>query len=291
MSDERFPYLKNFLKPTRVGSAISDKTPGSTVSALLALNELGVPEKISPTEIVLITSSGKKFRFHCSSETKSDEPPINFDEVHRVLEDAAAAAEERAAILEFDAGLQRQEADEKARGLHIQPVIDDLLRRGFVSIEGEVPGEHMSTPPSAKPVAKLQPVEAPQTSPPAGILTCVACPWYELNPWTHDPALGAWCLYRMEGLVLGSPVCEEFNRGEVPTRQNYEPATQVQLSVSPASQEGVLTCADCPHFEPNRGPTPGKDGGSVSGVDGADTEAQRRARRHWTLRGIMNWNR
>jgi hypothetical protein len=116
----------------------------------------------------------------------------------------------------------------------------------------------VSTPLSAKPakVANLQPVEALQVSPSACIVTCAACPWYELNPWSRDPALGAWCRYLMEGLVVGSPACEEFNRGEVPPRQNHEPVPQVQLSVSPASQERVLTCADCPHFEQNHGPTP-----------------------------------
>jgi hypothetical protein len=46
MSDERFPYLKNFLKPTRVGSAISDKIPSKEVSALLAPEGLVRPRKI-----------------------------------------------------------------------------------------------------------------------------------------------------------------------------------------------------------------------------------------------------
>lgn len=36
MSDERFPYLKNFLKPTRWVGAKSDKTTSAKFSALLA---------------------------------------------------------------------------------------------------------------------------------------------------------------------------------------------------------------------------------------------------------------
>jgi hypothetical protein len=183
MSEERFPYLKNFLKPTKEGSAISDKTFGTTVSALLAPNGLGVPEKKFPTEIVFITSSDKKFRFHCSSETKRDE-------VRRVLE-----------------------------VLHIQPAIDELLRRGLISIEG-----HSS--------------EAPP-------VTCEsACPWYELNPWSRDPALGAWCYYRMEGLVVGSAVCEEFDRGEVPIKATPKTARQAS-----APGECILTCFECPLHE------------------------------------------
>jgi|GEM_PF-1276978 hypothetical protein len=45
MSDDRFPYLKNFLKPTRGGSAISDKTPSEEFSALLAPDGLVRPGK------------------------------------------------------------------------------------------------------------------------------------------------------------------------------------------------------------------------------------------------------
>jgi hypothetical protein len=249
MSDERFPDLKNFLKPTAGGSARSDKTPSEEFSALLALNELGGPEKNFPTEIVLITSSGKKLRFHCSSEKKRDEKksPINFDEVRRALEDAVEAAEERSAILENDGGLQRQEADETARAMHIQPAIEDLLRLWLVFIAGS----QMSTPPSAN----LQSVEAPQTNPLA-CMTCAGCPWHQLNPWSRDPAQGAWCHYRMEGLVVGSPVCDEFQHGAVPPRQNHEPVPQVQPSKSPATQVGVLTCADCSYFETNHGPNP-----------------------------------
>ena len=45
MSEERFPYLKNFLKPTREGSVISDKTPSEEFSALLAPEGLVRPGK------------------------------------------------------------------------------------------------------------------------------------------------------------------------------------------------------------------------------------------------------
>jgi hypothetical protein len=88
-------------------------------------------------------------------------------------------------------------------------------------------------------------------------VTCAAaCPWYELNPWTRDPALGAWCHRRTEPLAAGSPACEEFRHGEVPPRQPYEQAPAVPAATSPAPQEHVLTCTDCPHFEANQGPNP-----------------------------------
>jgi hypothetical protein len=110
------------------------------------------------------------------------------------------------------------------------------------------------TPP-AKP-AKLHPVEPPQASPERRPATCSACPWFALNPWTHFPDFGAWCHYRMEHLVVGSLACEEYRRGEVPLRQNHERVSQVQPSTTPALQEHVLTCADCDHFNPSRGPNP-----------------------------------
>ena len=93
-------------------------------------------------------------------------------------------------------------------------------------------------------------------APPSPPATCESCPWYELNPWTHYPDFGAWCHYRMEHLLVGSATCEEFRRGEVPLRQNHERVPHVQSSTSPAPQEHVLTCADCPHFEVNYGPNP-----------------------------------
>jgi hypothetical protein len=37
----------------------------------------------------------------------------------------------------------------------------------------------------AKP-AKLHPVEPTQNGPEITPATCEACPWYELNPWTHS---------------------------------------------------------------------------------------------------------
>ena len=86
--------------------------------------------------------------------------------------------------------------------------------------------------------------------------TCEPCPWYVLNPWTHYPGWGAWCHYRMEHLVAGSPACEEFRRGEVPLRQHHERVLKIQPSTSPIPQEHVLTCADCSNFEANYGPNP-----------------------------------
>jgi hypothetical protein len=78
---------------------------------------------------------------------------------------------------------------------------------------------------------------------------CVECPWCQDNPWTHYPELRAWCHYRMEPLATGSPACEEFRRGEVPPRQTHERVPQVQPSTSPAPQEHVLTCFECPLHE------------------------------------------
>lgn len=45
MSDERFPYLKNFLKPTKWVGAKSDKTTSAKFSALLAPVDLVRPGK------------------------------------------------------------------------------------------------------------------------------------------------------------------------------------------------------------------------------------------------------
>jgi hypothetical protein len=87
-------------------------------------------------------------------------------------------------------------------------------------------------------------------------VTCMACPWYELNPWTHYPNFAAWCHYMMEHLVVSCPACEKFRRGEVPPRQNHEPVPEVLPSTSPALPERVLTCYDCSHFEANHGPNP-----------------------------------
>jgi hypothetical protein len=101
--------------------------------------------------------------------------------------------------------------------------------------------------------------EPPQARPPAPPLTCAAaCLWYELNPWTRDPTLGAWCHYRMEHLVVGGFACEEFSRGEVPFRQ---PHTKVTATTSPTPLDKIFTCADCSHFEANHGPNPGQSWG------------------------------
>ncbi len=94
-----------------------------------------------------------------------------------------------------------------------------------------------------------------EPAPPSPPATCESCPWHTMNPWTHDPALGAWCHRRMEPLATGNPACEEFRRGEVPPRQPYEQGPAVPSVTSPAPQEHV-TCADCPHFEAYPGPNP-----------------------------------
>jgi hypothetical protein len=93
---------------------------------------------------------------------------------------------------------------------------------------------------------KLAVEEYHEPTPPSPSATCESCPWYELNPWTRDPALGAWCHRRMEPLATGAPACEEFNRGEVPSRQSYK---QVLAATPPAPKEHILTCFDCPRHE------------------------------------------
>jgi hypothetical protein len=86
--------------------------------------------------------------------------------------------------------------------------------------------------------------------------TCKSCPWYELNPRTRDPALGAWCYRRMEPLAAGSPACEEFRRGEVPHRPNYKRVPTAPATTPPDSPESAFTCTDCHHFQPNNGRNP-----------------------------------
>lgn len=73
-------------------------------------------------------------------------------------------------------------------------------------------------------------------------LTCSACHWHEPNPWSHNPDLTAWCQCRMEPITPDSPTCEDFHRSQVLTKQNH------QILQSQERPEGILTCADCPHF-------------------------------------------
>ena len=110
----------------------------------------------------------------------------------------------------------------------------------------KVPKFQFEDYPSAKTakVAKLYSAESPQaTTTEARPLTCESCSWYELNPWTRDPALGAWCHFRMEHLVVGSAACEEFSRGEMSPRQPPKQAPAVPATVSPASLEPSLSGA------------------------------------------------
>lgn len=92
--------------------------------------------------------------------------------------------------------------------------------------------------------------EESQTDPEVLPATCSACSWYELNPWTRYPDFAAWCHYRMEHLVVDSPSCAEFRRGDLPPKQAPQQASTVQ------ARPKFLTCADCPHFEANHGPNP-----------------------------------
>lgn len=107
----------------------------------------------------------------------------------------------------------------------------------------KVPKFYSEDCPPAKPtkVAKHDSGGAPQASPPACLVTCAAaCHWFDSNPWSHDPTLFGWCHFRMEHLVVDSAVCEEFQHGAVPLRQNHEQVPQVQPSTSPAPKERVL---------------------------------------------------
>jgi hypothetical protein len=63
-------------------------------------------------------------------------------------------------------------------------------------------------------VAKHDSGEARRASPPACLVTCVAaCPWYELNPWTHYQELGAWCWWHVDGILTDNPACISYRRG------------------------------------------------------------------------------
>jgi hypothetical protein len=112
----------------------------------------GKPISICPKcqgEIFLKTSFGKLFCYQCFCLMNVEMGIDNagFTEVDLVLEEAIEKAEERSAILEHDGGLERKQANETARVMHIQPAIDDLLRRGLISIEGGDPGAQMAAPP------------------------------------------------------------------------------------------------------------------------------------------------
>jgi len=52
--------------------------------------------------------------------------------------------------------------------------------------------------------------------PPEKILSCDECPWYAENPWTHYPALPAWCQYHIDHLLQDNPACIGFRRREIP---------------------------------------------------------------------------
>lgn len=83
-------------------------------------------------------------------------------------------------------------------------------------MSSRVPKFDFEDPPPAKPakVAKHY-SRGPQASPPSRPVSCAAaCHWYASNPCNHDPDFGAWCHRQMEHLVVGSPTCEEFRRGD-----------------------------------------------------------------------------
>ena len=126
--------------------------------------------------------------------------------------------------------------------------------------------------------AEVKPVveESQEPTPPPPPATCESCPWYELNPWTHDPALGAWCHRRMEPLATGSPACEEFRRGEVPSRQPYEHVPAVPAVTSPASS-GARSPARMPPLRGQPWTEPASRLGEVS---------EARARAFWLCDGV-----
>ena len=102
-----------------------------------------------------------------------------------------------------------------------------------------------------------------EPAPPPTSATCESCPWYELNPWTHDPALGAWCHRRMEPLATGSPACEEFRRGRSPPGnptnmflRSRQPGPQLLRSTQPPAANATTS-------RPTMDRTRGKGGGGV----------------------------
>jgi Transcriptional Coactivator p15 (PC4) len=117
------------------------KDPAPTKKRLACPQASGKPISICPQcqgKVFIKTSSGKRYCYHCLFGIK-DEIGIcstSSDEVDWILEDAVERARERSAIFEYDAGIERKQADETARVLCIQPAIEELLQRGLITIEG-----------------------------------------------------------------------------------------------------------------------------------------------------------
>jgi hypothetical protein len=174
-------------------------------------------------EIFLRTSFGKKFCYQCLCEMKAEigKDTNGFTEVDLVLEEAVEKAEERSAILEQDGGLERKQADETARVLHIQPAIGELIRRGLIFIEGGPPGAQISdipdqapdqpTPANSAKVAKLYSGEAARASSPELILTCFECPLHEHDPVNPREGWGR-CTIRNHGCYGLKPACNRSQR-------------------------------------------------------------------------------
>jgi hypothetical protein len=124
--------------PEFAGQVLTLSTPAESPQAS------GKPISICPQcqgEIFLRTSLGKKYCYHCITEMNGEIgiPSTGLDEVDSVLEEAVFNAKERSAIMEYDGGLDRKQADEYARVMHIQPAIKELARRGLITIEGMSP--------------------------------------------------------------------------------------------------------------------------------------------------------
>jgi hypothetical protein len=51
---------------------------------------------------------------------------------------------------------------------------------------------------------------------PERIVSCVECPWYQQNPWTHYPELPAWCAWHFDHLAADNPPCIGYRKGEIP---------------------------------------------------------------------------
>jgi hypothetical protein len=104
----------------------------------------------------------------------------------------------------------RVDVDYKSFGGRIVPMVDNYE---LIEYGAHPPSVHPL--PLASAAANPAIEEHHDMTPPFPLETCESCPWYTLNPWTRDPALGAWCHYRMEHLVVGGAACEEFQYGEI----------------------------------------------------------------------------
>jgi hypothetical protein len=170
MSDQRFPYLNNFLKPTRGVGAKSDNPPASEVSALLA------PGEVRPGDNC---SSGERTEPQALPETILSctkcpwyqlNPWTHYPELrawcHRRMKPLATGS----------------------------PACEEFRR-------GEVPvrQDHELAPQSQAPTSP-----APQEH----ILTCSSCPHFEPNDGPNPQQAWGRCLKRNKGRYGCATACE-----------------------------------------------------------------------------------